>query len=128
MMLFVAMLLTFVAVLADRDPAEALPAHRAGLYRRYLEELLDSWEGARRAQAGAAELAVGPLWGEAARAARQVSGGERVTPLSAAGPQVQRLGEAQPRPAEVKLIAATNAASPGSSCCNPGPRGHFTRL
>lgn len=39
------LLLTFVAVLADRDPAEALPEHRAGLYRRYLEELLDSWRG-----------------------------------------------------------------------------------
>ncbi len=58
------LLLTFVAVLADRDPAEALPEHRAGLYRRYLEELLDSWEGARRARAGAAE------WLAAGRAAR----------------------------------------------------------
>jgi len=63
------LLLTFVAVLASKNPTETLPSYRAGLYRRYLEELLDSWEGERRARAGAAELAIGPLRGEAARTA-----------------------------------------------------------
>lgn len=41
------LMLTFVAVLAGKDPAEELPYYRTELYRRYLEELLDSWERER---------------------------------------------------------------------------------
>jgi len=61
------LLLTFTAVLGGKDPADELPRHRAELYRRYLAELLDSWEGERRRRGAAGELTVGPLRGKAAR-------------------------------------------------------------
>ncbi len=69
------LLLTFLVILAGEDPAEGLPAHRAELYRRYVDELLNSWEAARRPRAGASgepALALGPLEGAQARSvARQ---------------------------------------------------------
>jgi HEAT repeat protein len=46
------LLLTFLAVLAGEDPQRELPADRAELYRRYVEELLDSWEAWRRPREG----------------------------------------------------------------------------
>jgi HEAT repeat protein/energy-coupling factor transporter ATP-binding protein EcfA2 len=46
------LLLTFLVVLAGDDPVHDLPTQRATLYRRYVEELLDSWEAQRRPRSG----------------------------------------------------------------------------
>jgi HEAT repeat protein len=43
------LMLTFLAVLAGDDPSRDLPAQRTELYRRYVEELIHSWEVNRRA-------------------------------------------------------------------------------
>ncbi len=66
------LLLTFLAVLAGEELARDLPVHRAELYRRYVEELLATWEVRRRPREGAEgqpALRLGPLAGEEARAA-----------------------------------------------------------
>lgn len=44
------LLLTFFVILSGEDSAQSLPHHRAELYRRYVEELLDRWEASRRAE------------------------------------------------------------------------------
>ena len=64
------LLLTFLAVLAGEDPQRELPAGRAELYRRYVEELLDSWEAQRRPRDGVSgepAFTLGPLSGAPAR-------------------------------------------------------------
>jgi len=66
------LLLTFLVVLAGEDPMRKLPVHRAELYRRYVEELLDTWEVYRRPRAGTAGeplLRLGLLEGAEARQA-----------------------------------------------------------
>jgi HEAT repeat protein len=66
------LLLTFLVVLAGDDPVRDLPTQRAELYRRYVEELLDSWEAQRRPISGAdgqPALKLGRLMGEDARQA-----------------------------------------------------------
>jgi len=66
------LLLTFLAVLAGEDPQRELPAGRAELYRRYVEELLDSWEAWRRPRDGVSgepAFTLGPLSGGPARGA-----------------------------------------------------------
>jgi HEAT repeat protein len=66
------LLLTFLVILAGEDPLHDLPDKRAELYRRYIEELLDSWEAERRPRSGAEGLpafTLGPLQGEQARQA-----------------------------------------------------------
>jgi HEAT repeat protein len=66
------LLLTFLVILAGKDPVQELPGQRAELYRRYIEELLDSWEVERRPKSGAEGKPVftlGPLQGEQARQA-----------------------------------------------------------
>lgn len=49
------LLLTFLVILAGEDPLQNLPRHRAVLYRRYMEDLLHSWESHRNLQPGAME-------------------------------------------------------------------------
>ena len=44
------LLLTFFMILAGEDPRKDLPNSRAELYRRYVEELLSSWEACRRSK------------------------------------------------------------------------------
>jgi len=66
------LLLTFLAILAGEDPQRELPAGRAELYRRYVEELLDSWEARRRPREGVGgepAFVLGPLSGARARQA-----------------------------------------------------------
>lgn len=67
------LLLTFMVILAGED--HELPAQRAALYRRYVDDLLDSWELYRRPQGGPegkSTFALGSLTGnDARRAARQ---------------------------------------------------------
>jgi HEAT repeat protein/energy-coupling factor transporter ATP-binding protein EcfA2 len=66
------LLLTFLVVLAGDDPVRDLPTQRAELYRRYVEELLDSWESQRRpvgGDDGQPALKLGRLMGEDARQA-----------------------------------------------------------
>jgi HEAT repeat protein len=66
------LLLTFLVVLAGDDPVRDLPTQRAELYRRYVEELLDSWEAQRRPVGGAdgqPAFKLGRLTGEDARQA-----------------------------------------------------------
>ena len=43
------LMLTFLAVLAGDDPSRDLPTQRTELYRRYVEELIHSWELTRQA-------------------------------------------------------------------------------
>lgn len=66
------LLLTFLVILAGRQPSEDLPTQRAELYRRYVTDLLDSWEWQRRQTTGRDErtaFTLGLLAGEAAREA-----------------------------------------------------------
>jgi HEAT repeat protein len=64
------LLLTFLVILAGEDPLHDLPDQRAEIYRRYIEELLDSWETERRPKSGAEGKSVftlGSLQGDQAR-------------------------------------------------------------
>lgn len=68
------LLLTFLVILAGEEPLPELPAQRAEIYRRYVEELLDSWETQRYPQGGskgAPHFKLGPLEGDSARRAAQ---------------------------------------------------------
>jgi HEAT repeat protein len=64
------LLLTFLVVLAGEEPSEDLPKVRAELYRRYVEELLATWEQVRRSRpekSGQEGFQLGSLVGEDAR-------------------------------------------------------------
>jgi Domain of unknown function (DUF4062)/NACHT domain len=66
------LLLTFMVILAGKDPHSELPSQRAAFYRRYVEDLLDSWETYRRPQSGPEgeqALQLGPFAGDHARLA-----------------------------------------------------------
>ncbi|CAG0933929.1 Phycocyanobilin lyase subunit alpha [Thermoflexales bacterium] len=64
------LLLTFLVILAGEDPLHDLPEQRSELYRRYVNELLDSWEIERRPKSGVEgkpAFTLGPLQGEQAQ-------------------------------------------------------------
>lgn len=66
------LLLTFLVILASDELEHDLPTQRAELYRRYIEELLNSWELQRRphtAGQGQPDLQLGRLQGSEARRA-----------------------------------------------------------
>ena len=66
------LLLTFMVILAGKDPHSEFPSQRAAFYRRYVEDLLDSWETYRRPQSGPEGEQVfrlGPFTGDRARLA-----------------------------------------------------------
>ena len=66
------LLLTFMVILAGKDPHSELPSQRAAFYRRYVEDLLDSWETYRRPQSGPEgeqAFSLGPFVGDRARLA-----------------------------------------------------------
>jgi energy-coupling factor transporter ATP-binding protein EcfA2 len=60
------LMLSFLAVLAGEDPTKELPRHRAGIYKRYLDELLTSWEVVHQRETDGHKLTIGPLRGEPA--------------------------------------------------------------
>ena len=66
------LLLTFMVILAGKAPPSELPSQRAEFYRRYVEDLLDSWETYRRPQSGPEgeqAFRLGPFAGDRARLA-----------------------------------------------------------
>jgi hypothetical protein len=68
------LLLMFLVILAGEEPLSELPSQRAELYRRYVEELIDSWEAQRHPQAGTQGkpyFTLGPLKEGSARQAAQ---------------------------------------------------------
>jgi energy-coupling factor transporter ATP-binding protein EcfA2 len=66
------LLLTFMVIVAGEEPPGELPSQRAAFYRRYVEDLLDSWETYRRPQSGPEgeqAFRLGPFAGDRARLA-----------------------------------------------------------
>lgn len=59
------LLLTFLIILAGEEPQKELPSHRTELYRRYLEDLLESWEINRQSILNG-DLRIGALSGDIA--------------------------------------------------------------